>query len=68
VEAISTKFLIYSHLPNHLEDTEYRAVSHMFYGALMEYLSLDWCRMNAPEEPTIDDGYWVHTLQIDSKF
>ena len=27
------------------------------------YLSSAWRRVDAPSEPSSDDGYWVHTIQ-----
>jgi hypothetical protein len=34
----------------------------MSYGELMEDLSSAWRMKDAPEHPSSDDGYWVHTL------
>lgn len=36
----------------------------MSYGDLMDDLSSAWRRTDAPQEPSTDDGYWVHTLQL----
>lgn len=33
------------------------------YGDLMDDLSSAWRRTDAPPEPRLDDGYWVHTLK-----
>lgn len=35
----------------------------MSYGDLMDDLSSAWRRVDAPAEPSTDDGYWVHTLK-----
>ena len=36
----------------------------MSYGDLMDDLSSAWRKTDAPDEPSTDDGYWVHTLQL----
>lgn len=38
-------------------------LKHMSYGELMDDLSSAWRRVDAPDSPASDDGYWVHTLQ-----
>jgi len=38
-------------------------LSGMSYGELMEDLSSAWRMKDAPEPPSSDDGYWVHTLK-----
>lgn len=35
----------------------------MSYGDLMDDLSSAWRRVDAPVEPSTDDGCWVHTLK-----
>ncbi len=39
-------------------------LDHMSYGDLMDDLSSAWRRTDAPDDPSTDDGYWVHTLKI----
>ena len=34
----------------------------MSYGELMDDLSSAWRRVDAPQSPASDDGYWIHTL------
>ncbi|MDR0662530.1 MAG: hypothetical protein LBF80_00410, partial [Spirochaetaceae bacterium] len=34
----------------------------MSYGELMDDLSSAWRMKDAPEPPSSDDAYWVHTL------
>lgn len=36
----------------------------MSYGDLMEDLNSSWRMTDAPEPPTSDDRYWVHTLNV----
>lgn len=38
-------------------------LDHMSYGDLMDDLSSAWRRTDAPNDPSTDDGYWVHTLK-----
>ena len=37
-------------------------LSGLSYGELMDDLSSAWRMKDAPERPSSDDGYWVHTL------
>jgi hypothetical protein len=37
-------------------------LSGLSYGELMDDLSSAWRMKDAPEHPSSDDGYWVHTL------
>ena len=39
-------------------------LDHMSYGDLMDDLSSAWRRTDAPDDPSTEDGYWVHTLKI----
>jgi hypothetical protein len=34
----------------------------MSYGDMMDDLSSAWRRVDAPQKPASDDGYWIHTL------
>lgn len=38
-------------------------LDQMSYGDLMDDLLSAWRRVDAPAEPSTDDGYWVHTLK-----
>lgn len=38
-------------------------LKHMSYGELMDDLSSAWRRVDSPDRPASDDGYWIHTLQ-----
>ena len=43
---------------------EAKLLDTMSYGELMEDLLSAWRKVDAPETPSTNDGYWVHTLKL----